>query len=220
METPTSELKARSQPNIWATTPAKLMAGDQQCQYAAYLKAKYWVPRRPSDFNLAGWTAEHNTMVQARAKKLESEGYTVYLEGQNAFSVRGKSGALLAGRPDIVAVKGDEVVVIDCKTGQQKMSDHFQVLLYMYVLPKSHQACRGKSVAGEIMYKNGLVEIPSGKVDEAFINQLGATMQEIIAEDAPKASPSYQECRFCDIGKEHCPYRVDEPPQEVASELF
>lgn len=218
--TPDGELKPRAAPNIWATTPAKLMAGDQQCQYAAFLKAKYRVPRRPSDFDLSNWTAQHNVMVQARAKRLEADGYTVYLEGQNAFNVRGKSGALLAGRPDIVAVKGDEALVVDCKTGQQRASDHYQVLLYMYVLAKSHPACTGKRVAGEVTYKNGSTDIPPEAVDEAFVAQFSTTLQGILVAEAPKASPSYQECRFCDIGKENCPYRVDEPPQEVHSDLF
>ena len=214
------ELKPRTVPSIWAMTPAKLMAGDQQCQFAAHLKAKYQVPRRPNDFDLSGWTAEHNALVQLRAKGLEIEGYRVYLEGQNAFSVRGKSGARLTGRPDIVAVRGDEALVVDCKTGQPKASDHYQVLLYMYVLPKSHPACKGKTVTGEVKYQNGSTSVPPEAVNEAFTAQLGATLQRILVADAPKASPSFHECRFCDIGQAHCPYRVDVPPREVDSELF
>ena len=215
-----SDLKARPQPNVWATTPAKLMAGDQQCQFAAYLKAKYRVPKRPSDFDLATWTAEHNTMVQARAKSLKAEGYTVYLEGQNAFRLVGKTGAVLAGRPDIVAVRGDEALVVDCKTGQPRAGDTYQVLLYMYVLPKSHDTCTGKAVSGEIMYTTGSVDIPPEAVNEAFIAQFGATMQQILADEPPLAAPSFYECRFCDIGAAHCPYRVDAPPPEVKSDLF
>ena len=214
------ELKARSRPNVWATTPAKLMAGDQQCQFAAYLKAKFRVPKRPSDFDLATWTAQHNALVQAKAEALSAEGYEVFLEGQNAFQLVGKTGAVLAGRPDIVAVKGDEARVIDCKTGQPRAGDHYQVLLYMYVLPKSHEACKGKAVSGEVMYTNGVVDIPPEAVDEAFVAQFGATMQRILADEPPLAAPSYHECRFCDIGKAHCPYRVDTPPPEVKSDLF
>ena len=47
----------------------------------------------------------------------EALGYEVFTENQNSFRLRGKY-ATLAGKPDLIAVKGSDAVIIDAKTGR------------------------------------------------------------------------------------------------------
>ena len=44
-------------------------------------------------------------------------GYTVYVENQNSFRLRGRQ-ATLGGKPDLIAVKNADAVIIDAKTGR------------------------------------------------------------------------------------------------------
>ena len=60
---------------------------------------------------------EPHGAVERAAPAVGSRGYTVSTEGQNSFNLRGRS-AVLAGKPDLVARRGDEVVVVDAKTGK------------------------------------------------------------------------------------------------------
>lgn len=212
----------RSSPYVWPTWISKLMAAEQQCRYASWFKAHFTYEKLPSDFNLAKWSAEHGDLVQRRAQELRDLGYVVYVEEANAFRVVGKSGAILSCKPDIVAVKGDEVRVVDCKTGQQRNSDAMQVLLYMYLLPLRHgiPSCVGKQVVGEIVYRNATVEIPADAVDDAFKQRFADTMGTVVAAAPPEPAPGYRGCQYCDIGAALCPARIDEPPKDAEVDLF
>ena len=216
-----AEPSPRQSPYVWTTWVTKPMAAEQQCLYSSWFKAHFTYDKLPSDFDLAKWTAEHGEMVAARAEALQAEGYTVFLEDQNAFRVRGKSGAILSGKPDIVAVKGDEMLVVDCKTGQQRHSDVMQVSLYMFVLPlpNGHHAYKGQTVTGEVMYRTGSVEVPPEALD-GFRETLVRTVERVVAREVPEPVPSYRECRFCDICKDYCPARIEEPPAVVEVDLF
>lgn len=75
----------------------------------------------------------------------------MWVEDQNKFTIRGRT-ATLAGKPDLVAIKGEVVRVIDCKTGSRKGSDFLQVLIYLLLLPRVHPECRGKLLSGEVRY--------------------------------------------------------------------
>ena len=136
------------------------MAGEAHCDWAAWFRAHHTYDRLPSDFDLATWTAEHTTLVRERCNELKTQGFKVLIESQNAFKLRGSKGVVLAGKPDLVAVRDDETLVVDCKTGSPKNSDHFQVLIYMVVLPLTHPACRGRTLEGELQYRNAAVRIP------------------------------------------------------------
>ena len=47
--------------------------------------------------------------------QLEAEGKTLFTEGQNAFTLRGRSAAL-EGKPDLITVSGDRGLIVDKKT--------------------------------------------------------------------------------------------------------
>ena len=128
---------------IWVTWITGLLAADKQCELSAWFRAHFsGFEKMPTDFNLAAWKAAHGEMVRARAAALKAEGYTVFVEDQNKVTLKGRA-ATLGGVPDLVAVRGAEALVVDCKSGKQRDSDSFQVLTYMRVLPITHAACRG-----------------------------------------------------------------------------
>ena len=51
-------------------------------------------------------------------------------------------------------MRGDEGLVVDCKSGKQRGSDAFQVLTCMLVLPYAHEACKDVELAGEVQYRD------------------------------------------------------------------
>ena len=198
----------RESPYIWATWLARLLAGEASCEWASWFRSHYqaWA-KPPTDFD------------QARESR-EKLGYTVYTEAQNAFRLRGKF-ATLAGKPDLIAVKGQDVVIIDAKTGKPSPSHAAQVRIYMYALPKALEQFRGVEFRGHVIYPDANVQIPASGIDGKFVERLGALIRRLAAETPARRVPSTQECRFCDITKADCPARIDDgPPEEGTTADF
>ena len=125
----------RPHPFLWVTWLSKLMAGERQCQWASWFRCHYEWNKVPSGCDLARWTADHAELVRTRRATLQAQGFTVYTEEQNSFTLMGTTGIEVSGKPDIVAIQGTEAYVEDCKTGTPRHSDHLQVLVYMLSLP-------------------------------------------------------------------------------------
>ena len=110
--------RPRESPYIWATWLARLLAGEASCEWASWFRSHHqdWA-KPPSDFDSTQWMLDHTALVNQARESREKLGYTVFTENQNSFRLRGKS-ATLAGKPDLIAVKGQDVVIIDAKTGK------------------------------------------------------------------------------------------------------
>jgi hypothetical protein len=213
---------ARDSSYIWVTWITGLLAADKQCEWSAWFRAHFTgYEKTPTDFNLAAWKAAHGEMVRARAEALRSEGYDVFVEDQNKFVLKGKA-ATLGGVPDLVALREGQGLVIDCKSGKQRNSDYFQVLTYMLVLPFTHAACRGLSLAGEVQYRDSSLPIESGQLTDELKALIRNTIERV-GGDAPASKvASLAECRFCDVTRADCPERVDEAPDapQIDHDLF
>jgi hypothetical protein len=197
-----------------------LLAGDDQCQYAAWVKSHYTYEKRVRDdgFDLATWKAQHAALVERRAVQLVNTGWTqVMVEDQNKFTLRGQA-TTLAGVPDLVATKdGILVRVSDAKSGQRRAKDIWQVLLYLFVLPMYHRLAEGsRSIEGEVVYTDGVQYVDPLAADhrERIIRQIQVTG----GSEEPKATPSARECGFCDIAE--CPFRVSADAPAVLTEAF
>ena len=92
-------------------------------------------------------------MNEAR-KSREALGYEVFTENQNSFRLRGAT-ATLAGKPDLIAVKGNDLVVIDAKTGRSSPHHSIQVMIYQYAVPRALEEYRGTEF-------RGLLSTPTG----------------------------------------------------------
>ena len=197
------------------------MGGEQQCGWSSWFKSHFQYEKRSSDFDLAAWTVDHNNLVNTRADMYRNQGYVVYLEDQNSFMIEGSNGAILSGKPDLIAVKGNEAIIEDAKTGQQRHSDLMQVLCYMVVGVKHIPHCAGKNIIGIVKYRNSDVVFEPEKVDDTLLGTLKNTMEIVASDIAPEKVPSYMECRFCDISSYDCDKRIDSKPELVKdAELF
>ena len=200
----------REHPYIWATWLPRLLTGDSSCEWAAWFRAHHqgWT-RRPSDFNQAEWLLKHTELLNRRVDNWEVGGFSVDIEAQNSFQLRGSS-ATLAGKPDLIAKQDDDAVVVDVKTSHESASHVVQVMIYVYAIPRALERYRTLKLRGQVTYDDHTVRIPAEAVDDQFIQNLGALIRRLAADQPPTRVPSRQECRFCDITAEDCPERVDE----------
>lgn len=208
-------------PFVWCTWLSGVLAGDRQCLWAPWFRSHFRFDKRPdSTFNLAAWSAEHNALVDIRRQELEAEGWTVTIENENAFRWHGKT-AILAGKPDLIARRPGEFLVVDGKTGQQRNSDWWQVLIYLVALPPVFGAGHWR---GEVLYKNQhRVAIEPEELTPERREQIFARLRTCGSSDRPAKTPSVTECRFCDITASDCPEGqacLDNAPVPVLASEF
>ena len=126
----------RSGPYIWVTWLSKLLVGDASCEWATWFRAHHKdYAKMPRTHDFAAWQMDHAARLAEVRADLEFDGKTVLTERQCHFSLQGASGAMLAGRPDLVASEEQRGVIYDIKTGQPSLADHVQLMTYMYALP-------------------------------------------------------------------------------------
>ena len=149
----------REFPYIWTSWFPHLLTGERSCEWAIWFKARHqgW-NRKPSDFNQADWLARHTTLLNEHRDRWIQSGYDVCVEDQNAFQLRGHS-AILAGKPDLLVLNKDRILIIDFKTGQEQPWHKFQVMTYMYALPKALPKYHDVKFSGEIVYNDGRVRV-------------------------------------------------------------
>lgn len=199
----------RPNPFIWVSWLSKLMAGEKQCEWASWFRSHYVWQKLPSGLDLAKWTADHAQLLRARKAELEAEGFTVYAEDQNSFTLMGETGIEVSGKPDLVAIRGSEAYVEDCKTGTPRHSDHFQVLVYMLALPHVEGPWKGRKLDGRIIYGSTIVDVPASKIDTDLRELFRQTILTIGGPEPARKAPSWGECRYCDISKADCPQRIE-----------
>ena len=204
---------AKTPDYFWVTWLTKLLAGENKCEWAIWFKVHNKFTKLDNGFELDRWTAEHNDLVLFRMQQLSKEGYEVFVEDQNSFQARGKSGIIVAGKPDIIAIRGEEAIFEDCKTGRKRDSDHYQVLIYM-LLAHLPQIPNGARKTARIVYKDSILN-----ANLAFLPQLGDRLRDLVLRlsdaQAPEKHPLQSECRFCDISDFYCEDRINDPGNTV-----
>jgi hypothetical protein len=211
--------KRRTDPYIWVTWLTKLLAGESTCEWSAWFRAHHTdYDKLPIDFDLARWTVEHNELVNARREQLLDEGYQVLIEDENAFKRIGRTGIVVSGKPDILAIRDGVGVIEDCKTGRPRTSDQLQVLVYMLLLPISNPRCEGVTLSGRVVYRTSAVDVPATGLDDAFRSRFVDLVQRVGGESPLAKHPAWSECRWCDVGPADCLYRVTEPPDSIEAE--
>lgn len=207
-------------PYIWVTWLTKLLSGETSCEWASWFQAQHdrktWTAL-PDDFDSTAWLLEHTAATNKYRKMLEDQGFYVSTESQNRFHLEGKT-AKIGGKPDLIAKKGNDGIIVDIKTGQPRASDHVQVMLYMYAVPKAFPD-KYKDVVfeGRVVYGEREVSVPSTAVDGKFIGRFSELIRRLASNEPARKVPSYGECGFCRIPVSECPERVDNdtPAAEV-----
>ena len=202
----------REHPYIWATWLPRLLTGESSCEWSVWFKAHYrnW-SKPPADFDQTEWLMRHTALLNRQKQEREDRGHAAYVEGQNAFRLRGKS-ATLAGRPDLVVLDDRDATIIDVKTGREQVWHRVQLMIYQYALPLALPQYRNARVSGEVVYPTHTVRIPMGAVSDRFVEDLVARILRLAADTPPGRAPSSSECRYCDIGDLDCPERMDDGP--------
>lgn len=198
-------------PSIWVTWLARFMADEIQCHWSTWFRTHYKYEKLSSNFDSAKWNANHQALLRNRVCNLESEGYTAYLEGENWFEIEGKSFSVkVSGKPDIVAIAGQQGFIEDCKTGRKRNSDLYQILIYLLLLPVSHSRYRGLRLGGRLVYSTEVIEIEADQVDEEFKAQFRKAIATLSSVNPARKVPSFHECRYCDISRKYCSERIED----------
>ena len=186
----------KEHPYIRATWLARLLAGEAHCEWAGWFRAHHqgWT-KPPSDFDSTRWMLDHTALVNGARESREALGYEVFTENQNSFRLRGAT-ATLAGKPDLIAVKGNDLVVIDAKTGRSSPHHAVQVMIYQYAVPRALEQYRGIEFRGHVIYPDANVQIPVSGIDRKFVDRLGELIRRLADEEPARKVPSPRECRW------------------------
>ena len=197
-------------PYIWVTWLTPLLAGASFCQWSAWFQANYKFEKPDADFN--EWSVKHGRLLNNRIRALEAEGYKVYVEDENKFTIVGHQGKTkVGGKADIVAIKNGHVIVEDCKTGRKKDSDVMQVLAYMLLLPRGGGPlhCRGKQIEGRLVYGEELIDISAEMLTEDFKKSFRELVHTASVSTEARKVPSERECKYCKISNIYCPEKLE-----------
>ena len=206
-------------PYIWPTWVTSLLTGESSCEWRAWFHAQHdgrsWVKIQDgNDFNLTQWRIRHTELLRQRTECYEHLGYSVTIEGENDFMLN-LEGATISGKPDLVARNNGEVIIEDAKTGQPRASHHVQVMAYMLLMPSADRRFADVPIRGVVSYPDHNGDIPADVVNDDFERILRSQVSRLAASEPARKAPSTSECRFCPIGSQYCPERVE--PQAVAS---
>ena len=196
-------------PRISPLWLAGLLSGEAQCQWASWFRTHHedWhtveTPGRPR----LDWRVQYTIQLNGCIRRYEEQGYTVSNGAPNAYSLS-LGDAVLSGRPDVIAVKGDDCVVIDFPKGEANRSHAFQVMTHMYALPRAVERLRGMSPRGELGYWQEQVDVPAGSLDREFVENLHRQAERLASGEPLARVPSVDECWTCDIGAADCPERM------------
>jgi len=189
----------RRSPYTWVSWITAYLAGDASCQFTPWLQSNYTFNKlERGGFDLASWKVDHANMVDQRATDLRLDGWTVWLEDQNKFTIKGRF-TTLAGKPDLVATKDTDALVVDCKSGQRRGSDLMQVVLYLYALPLCHAAITtNHRLSGEVRYRDGSIPIPPEHITPELRTRITDVLKRLGDPTPPArgsdAAPDDPEC--------------------------
>ena len=197
-------------PYIYPTWLPKLLAGLDNCEYKTWFQVHHdsrsW-DKLPSDFDLTRYNLEHTELVRLCTEEYEERGFTVSVERQNDFRLQ-VEGATISGRPDIVAWRDDEAVIVDVKAAKPNPSHEIQVMLYMTWLPMIDPRFQKVNLSGEVYYgEEAVIDIPAASVDDRFKEITAGLIGRVTSKNPPRRAPSVSECRFCPISSRYCPER-------------
>ena len=209
----------RRRPYVWVTWLTRLLAEENRCVYRAWYKAHFKIQKDESperEVFFAEQTAKHDAIQDVREKELKAQGWTVKREEQGEFKLKGAKGDL-AGKPDLVGLKGDEALIVEVKSGKQRESDAWQVLIYWFALKLSWLKGTGSRIHGEVAYKGGHVRNVEPLAPQSQA-KIAALLKVVTGDDEPERTPGKWDCEYCEI--KTCPDRFQAADDSDASGVF
>ena len=200
-------LTRRDSPYIWVTWIAKLLAGENSCEWAAWFKAHHQGYEKATDTDFNNWRLEHTAIIHRVRDDIRDDG-ALTIENQNRFTMKGKV-ATLGGCPDLVLVNGTKGTVYDVKSGQRRPAHDAQVLVYMWALPRAFKKFADVQFDGKLIYPNDEVDVPKSALDQRFQDSLVEMIGRISSPTPAIRVPSSTECGFCEITETDCGEKVE-----------
>ena len=200
-------------PYIYPTWLPKLLAGLDRCEWKIWFQVHHdgrtW-EKLDSGFNLTRYNTEHTELLRLCTEEYEQRGFTVTVERQNEFRLN-RNWVTISGRPDLVASRDDETIIVDVKAAKPNPSHEIQVMLYMAWLPLADGRYQGIRLQGQVYYgeDNG-IDIPATEIDHRFKEITAGLITRLTSKTPARKAPSPSECRFCPISSQYCPDRREE----------
>lgn len=189
---------------------AQWMDGDRSCQWAVWFRSRWKnFEQAKDDFDWESYRVEHTILIDRIVKMLIREGYSVTEENQNWFRYYDETGVIVGGKPDIIAVRDDDALIVDAKAAKERRWHRLQVLLPMALEPNwDNSKLNGLHFRGRLIYNSGeVIDISPEEIGN--IRARIPYFLDIISgpEEGARRVPSEQECRFCSITSADCPDR-------------
>lgn len=207
--------KARDKPYFYATWLAPLMVGEDKCVWKVWRKGHYFYEKVPNDFNKADWQKEHTALLD-RVCAEHSDALDLLKEDQTSWKIEGTT-ADVGGKMDVIKIGPN--LIIDAKSGKEKAAHAIQIQIYQMAveLGAVKGIEKGTRMPGLIVYQNH--EVPVPLLDNDFKKMFGNLIRILTKPDVPEATPSFMECKFCDL--DGCPYRYKgDGAHSVPTDLF
>ena len=200
-------------PYIYPTWLPKLLAGLDRCEWKIWFQVHHdgrtW-DKLDSDFNLTRYNIEHTELLRLCTEEYEQRGYTVTVERQNDFRLN-RDWVTISGRPDLVASRDEETIIVDVKAAKPNLSHEIQVMLYMAWLPLADGRYREVKLSGQVYYgEDDSIDIPATEIDHRFKEITAGLITRLTSKTPARKAPSAAECRFCPISAQYCPERREE----------
>lgn len=193
---------------IWITWLSNLLSGECVCEWKYWFKAHFEYNKLPPDKRLIDWQTKHSRMLSELKRKIVESGRIPLVEEINRFKYNFRNICLIGGKPDLVEIIDEEVIVYDCKTGSKNKSDQIQMLLYLHCL--GEEKYKGKILKGILIYSDGQsLEFSKNNVNSDFLEDVSYFAKLITQDPPPFKCPSKNECRFCDIPKMDCKEKIE-----------
>lgn len=194
----------RKQPIIYATWLKNYLIGDNLCRWSIWHRIHYEYEKAKSDFDTVHYNMEHSTLRHEVQQRYARDGFEVVPELK--LSISGEKAQFI-GRIDLIALREDKNLIIECKTGKPRAADKIQLMLYIWALSKTYGRFRGATFDGLIVYKNHEIEISAIEVDEVFVNNFKEFTSDILKGEPDRKHPSARECDWCGIA--NCDERAE-----------
>ena len=200
-------------PYIWPTWLPKLLAGLDRCEWKVWFQVQHdgrtW-QKLDSDFNLTRYNIEHTELLRLCTEEYEQRGFTVTVKRQNDFRLN-RDWVTISDRPDLVASRDEETIIVDVKAAKPNLSHEIQVMLYMAWLPLVDRRYQDSRLQGQVYYaKDQGIDIPASAVDQRFREIVKELISRPASTTPTRKAPSAGECRFCPISAQYCPDRREE----------
>lgn len=204
----------RDKPYIYVTWISSLLYGSKLCKWATWHRTHYRF-KKTSEYNPAEHNLKHTALRTRLLEDLKGKSCHIFLEKEIKWD---RPRAIIAGRVDAIAVKGDRGMVFEVKSGKEHASDRVQLMIYMWLLPRVIKRFQNVLFEGMLVYENKRTKVSSTELDEDFSKILKDFIVDLIDVEPDRKFPNAWECKFCNVAE--CDERMLEAEVEEPSDYM